>query len=132
VDWIAGVEGSTDVDHKSRGRHGRDDVVVVVVVVVVNSGNGHQPNGQSHRPKQRKNGNWSDQQLEGVLMVVDNGWSVRREVKTYQIPNPSFRVRCYGMPKSAAQGSKGVLSVEERRNKNILSYACVLCMCDMG
>ena len=84
-----------------------------------------------HRPKQRKNGNWSDRQLQKVLVIVDNGWSVHVErSETYQIPYSSFRDWCYGMPKSTARGSKGVLIVEEEEQLGI--YLVKMCDMDYG
>jgi transposase len=60
-----------------------------------------------------KNGNWTDEQLQNAIAVVDNGLSIKKASTKYHILYSSFRKWCYGKPQSRECGIKGVLIADE-------------------
>ena len=80
------------------------------------------------RNRERKNGNWTDEQLRRAMAAVDNGKSMKKAAAENNIPYSSFRDHCYGKTRSRRRGVEGVLTAEEE--KELVDY--LVKMCDMG
>ena len=78
--------------------------------------------------RERKNGNWTDEQLRRAMAAVDNGKSMKKAAEENNIPYSSFRDHCYGKTRSRRRGVSGVLTPEEE--KELVDY--LVKMCDMG
>lgn len=61
----------------------------------------------------KKNGNWSDGQLQCAIMAVDEGMSIRASAVEFHIPVTSLRDHLYGLTRSRKRGGPTVLTVEE-------------------
>jgi hypothetical protein len=83
---------------------------------------------RSLRPKVRKNGNWTDEQLKRALHAVDEGQSMKKAAEENNIPYTSFRDHCLGKTRSRCRGVKGVLTPEEEAE--IVDF--LIRMCDLG
>jgi hypothetical protein len=80
------------------------------------------------RPKVRKNGNWTNEQLKRALHAVDEGQSMKKAAEENNIPYTSFRDHCLGKTRSRCRGVKGVLTPEEEAE--IVDF--LVRMCDLG
>lgn len=80
------------------------------------------------RHREKKNGNWTDEQLRCAMAAVDNGKTMKKAAEENIIPYSSFRDHCYGKTRSRKRGVHGVLTPEEEQE--IVDY--LVKMCDMG
>lgn len=78
--------------------------------------------------RQRKNGNWTDEQLRCAMAAVDDGKTMKKAAEENNIPYSSFRDHCYGKTRSRRRGVQGVLTPEEE--KELVDY--LVKMCDLG
>jgi hypothetical protein len=76
----------------------------------------------------KKNGNWSNEQLQRALAAVDEGKSMKKAAAENHIPYSSFRDWCYGKPRTRKRGVKAVLTPDEEAQ--IVNY--LVTMCDRG
>ena len=82
----------------------------------------------SRQRRVKKNGNWSNQQLQQALAAVDEGKSIKKAALENHIPYTSLCDWCYGRTRSRKRGVKAVLTQEEEAQ--LVQY--LIAMCDRG
>lgn len=83
---------------------------------------------RARRQRIKKNGNWTDSELQQAMAEVDQGVSMRKAAQKYNIPYTTFREWCYGVTTSRRRGAKTVLTAEEE--EQIVQY--LVHMCELG
>ena len=76
----------------------------------------------------RKQGLWSNDDLQQALATFDDGVSMRKAAVTYNIPYSTFREWCYGIRTSRKKGPPSVLKPAEE--EELVAY--LIQMCDRG
>lgn len=76
----------------------------------------------------RKQGLWSNDDLQQALAAFDDGVSMRKAAVTYNIPYSTFREWCYGIRTSRKKGPSSVLKPAEE--EELVAY--LIQMCDRG
>jgi hypothetical protein len=78
----------------------------------------------------RKNGNWTNEQLQSALAELDDGVSIRESASRNHLLYSSFRNWCYGKIRSRDWGMKGVLTPMEE--EQLVQYFLQMCDRDLG
>jgi hypothetical protein len=63
--------------------------------------------------KLRKNGKWTDEDLNAAMLAIDDGAPIKTVARLYGIPTTSLRHHVFGKTLSRKRGKSGVLSSEE-------------------
>ena len=88
----------------------------------------HGTSRATRQPTRRRNGRWTDEQLQCAIEAVDNGASMKKASRRYNIPYSSVRDWCYGIWRSRKRGPRAVLNPKEEQ----LLVDYLLAMCDLG